>query len=300
MRPITKLFLAEATDRVSPKLTQRMEKMMTASFMRLPVFRDAVEKGIELADSPHEVVEIVSRDGLKLKGHWFGVPNAKRTVVAMHGWRSTWHRDFGTSSQFLLGLGCNVLYAEQRGQGESEGDYMTFGVKERFDAADWAAFADGKTGGKYPIYLLGVSMGASTVMMAANLDLPERVKGIVADCGYTSMEDIFRSVCENMLHLSYSVRREDVKKEIKNKTGIEIDEVSTLDTLRESKLPVLLIHGEKDDFVPVKMTLENAAAAGDRATVLTVPNAEHCMSFYHANETYTKAVIEFFEKFDRT
>ena len=36
------------------------------------------------------------------------------------------------------------------------------------------------------IFLCGISMGCATTLMAAGLDLPDNVKGIIADCGFTS------------------------------------------------------------------------------------------------------------------
>lgn len=294
MLPITKLFLDEALNKEVTGLTKRAEQLLTKSFSGSPAYQIA-RKGQEILEKKkHEVVYITSYDGLKLVGHWFECKNAKRTVVAMHGWRSVWSRDYSTSADFIMGNDCNVLYAEERAQGASEGNYMTFGYAERHDAAMWAKFADEKTGGTLPVYFLGVSMGAATVMMAADLELPKTMRGIIADCGFTSMESIFKHVCEDMLHLSYKFREKDVKKEIKARTGFEIDEVSTTDTLARSNLPVLLIHGEDDDFVPVEETYKNKAVLGDRATVLIVPGANHALSYWVDVEKYKKAVLDFF------
>lgn len=70
---------------------------------------------------------------------------------------------------------CSVLYAEQRGQGNSGGDFIGFGQIERYDCLDWIHWVSERCGTELPIYLCGVSMGATTVLMAAGLDLPENV-----------------------------------------------------------------------------------------------------------------------------
>ena len=67
------------------------------------------EASRQLADTPHEVVSIRSRDGLRLAGHWFPCPDAKRIIIAFHGWHSAWHRDFGLLSGFWRQERCSVL-----------------------------------------------------------------------------------------------------------------------------------------------------------------------------------------------
>ena len=84
---------------------------------------------------------------------------------------------------FWHASGCNVLYAEQRGQNNSGGQYMTFGLIERFDCLDWVNFINATDLGALPIYLGGISMGAATVLLAAGEELPENVVCVMADCG---------------------------------------------------------------------------------------------------------------------
>lgn len=53
-----------------------------------------------LADIPMEQVELTARDGAKLVAHWYPCEKAKRVIVAMHGWRSSWVNDFGMITDF--------------------------------------------------------------------------------------------------------------------------------------------------------------------------------------------------------
>ena len=123
-------------------------------------------RALEAKDT--EQVEIRSADGIRLVGHWYPAKNAKRVIIAMHGWRSRWSRDFGTIADFWHDNGCHILFAEQRGQNNSEGDYMGFGILERHDCREWAWWVSKHHGEALPIYLAGISMGATTVLMASS------------------------------------------------------------------------------------------------------------------------------------
>ena len=72
---------------------------------------------------------------------------------------------------------------------------------------------------------------------------------------------------------------------------------SCLSELREAlgrcRTPVLLIHGEADGFVPCEMSRENYAACAAPKRLLTIPGADHAMSFVIDEPAYTAAVREF-------
>ena len=98
--------------------------------------REAAQK---LGTSHTETVLLRSREGLTLVGHFRKVENAERILIAFHGWRSTWYRDFGLLSEFWERERCSVLYVEQRAQNESEGAYIGFGLTERYDCLGWVS-----------------------------------------------------------------------------------------------------------------------------------------------------------------
>ena len=121
-------------------------------------------------------------------------------------------------------------------------------------------------------------MGAATVLMAAGLDLPPSVEAICADCGYTSPREIFSAVMTNTLHLPPAVLAgADLCCRII--AGFSVDGADARRALRQTALPVLLIHGEADNFVPCRMSRENYAAAAGEKELITVPGAAHGMSF---------------------
>lgn len=237
-------------------------------------------------------ITLTARDGVALTGFFYDHPSPRRVVVAMHGWRSSWDQDFGLIAPFLRENGCSILFAQQRGQGESGGDMMTFGLMERFDCADWAAWAREETG--LPVYLAGISMGASTVLLAAG---ECAVQGIIADCGYTAPGEIWAHVAKNNLHLRYGLCAPWVKLLCKKRYLQELEGLSTVTALQKNRAPVLLIHGTADTFVPVEMTYENYLACRGPKQLLIVPGAGHGMSYLTEPEKYKQAILGFWQTY---
>lgn len=134
---ITKKLMQVAMDRKEPEILTKGREKLTGSHALSDISQTISEAAQQLVDSGCEEVQITSHDGLRLVGHWHECPNAKRVIVAMHGWRSSWSYDFGLIAEFFHRNGCSVLYAEQRGQNSSEGEYMTFGMLERYDCLEW-------------------------------------------------------------------------------------------------------------------------------------------------------------------
>ncbi|MBP3305608.1 MAG: alpha/beta hydrolase [Oscillospiraceae bacterium] len=289
-----------ALDRELPKRTERRRQRLTGSGELSGLLEELAAAGQKLKDSDAETVVIRSHDGEKLVGHWYPHGCAERVIIAMHGWRSSWAGDFGIIAPFWRENRCSVLFPEQRGQGESGGAYMGFGLIERYDCLDWIRWVNGKTGGKLPIYLGGVSMGAATVLMAAGLELPENVRGIVADCGYTSPNDIWKHVMNHNLHLPYgSLTRSVVGRACRRRLQMGPKDCSCADALKHCRVPVLFVHGADDHFVPVEMTYENYKACAAPKRLFIVPGAEHGMSYLVNRQGYEAALRNFWQENDR-
>ena len=176
---------------------------------------------------------------------------------------------------------------------------MGFGLIERYDCLDWIKWANEHGYAELPVYLCGISMGASTVLMAASLELPENVHGIIADCGYTSPHDIWKHVAENNLHMSYNgITAAIVNDMCKKKIQVGAKDYSCIDSMRECKVPVLFVHGTDDHFVPIEMTYENYKACTAPKRLLVVPGAEHCMSYWTDKEKYEKELKNFWHDYD--
>ncbi len=294
---VAKKLTKIALDRETPKAAKGAEKMISGTSFDKEFLSTMVDSAEGLLQKEHETVEITSHDGTKLMGHWFKHENEKRIIIAMHGWRTTWNKDFGMIADFWFNNDCSVLFVEQRGQNNSGGDYMGFGLIERYDCLDWIEWVNERTGGNTPIYLGGVSMGAATVLMAAGLELPENVKGIIADCGFTSPHDIWKHVANNNLHMTYGFKGVVADKLCRQKIQIGSDEYSTIDALSKTNIPVMLIHGTDDHFVPVEMSYRNYRACNGPKRLLIVPGADHGMSYYIEKDRYEYEVKQFWKDF---
>ena len=193
---------------------------------------------------------------------------------------------------------CSVLYVEQRAQQNSEGDYIGFGLTERNDCLVWAQWAAERFGTALPIYLAGVSMGGTTVLMAADLPLPDAVRGIIADSAFTSPHAIWQHVAQKNLHIPFALGGMIADRICRRRLSMGSGDCSTLNALSATSKPVLLIHGEDDHFVPVRMAYENRDACQAPCQLLIVPGADHAMSYYADRQKYEKALRRFWSAYD--
>ena len=292
---VTRLMLSFAIDRKDPPQFEKRREAFAGSDELKKIFAEQKENAEKLLAIPHEEIAIEGFDGTRLVGHYFKVEGAKRTVLAFHGWRSAWYRDFAAVYDFWFKNGCNVLFVEQRGQKGSSGDYMGFGLLERFDCQSWVNYLTSRDDLVTPLYLCGISMGAATVLMASGLNLPDCVHGILADCGFTSPYAIWKYVTEKNLHLPFTGFRARVASDIcRRKLNNSDSRYSAEDALKCCRVPVLFVHGAADKFVPVWMTYKNYLACASEKRLLIVPGADHGMSYLVERERYEKEVLDFF------
>lgn len=295
---MTHYLLRVAIDRDAPKLMSRLGERISGTLLDRTILQRLDTAAKELASEEMKTVTITGNDGVALVGHWYPCQNPKRIVIAMHGWRSCWNWDFGIVAPFWHKSGCSVLFAEQRGQNNSGGSFIGFGMAECYDCREWVRWATEVCDADLPIYLGGVSMGATTVLLAAGLHLPSNVRGIVADCGFTSPRDIWRHVAKHNLHISFRFRSAAVESLFERKTHVSASGYSTADALARTEIPVLLVHGTEDHFVPVEMTYENYKACVSPKRLLIVPGADHGMSYLVDRHRYEAAIRSFWEEFD--
>ena len=238
---------------------------------------------------------MVSRDGLKLYARWIPAKDAKGTVLFAHGYRSTVLVDFGLIYEYYHSLGFNLLIPDQRCHGKSEGKWITFGVKESDDMLDWIAYHN-QHFGAYPMVLSGLSMGASTMLYTADRDLPENVRAIIADCGFTSPKEIISSVYKRVIRLPGISTLFLVGLLTKWFAGFRLDEKDSRTTLANSRVPVLIVHGTEDDFVPCEMSRQAYAACNGPKELLLVEGAGHGTSFLIDKEKYVRTVNQLFRE----
>lgn len=248
-----------------------------------------------LADHHAEDVYMDSDDGLTLHGLWIPAEDPKGTILFAHGYRSTYLVDFGMAMELYHNKGMNLLIPDQRCHGKSEGKYITFGVKESRDMANWISFHNVKFG-QYPIILSGLSMGASTMLYLADQALPDNVKGIIADCGFTSPSAIIGSVFTAVTHLPGWLCMWSTDLFARIFAGFSLNEKDTVSILANSRYPVFMIHGMNDGFVPCEMTRKGFAACNVAKKLLLVDGADHGVSFVVDRERYTNMIEAFLEE----
>ena len=290
---VTRKLVDTAMDRSCPLDLTDDRSRFSGSRVRANALEEAAAAKAALECRSPRTVSVTARDGTPLAGHWLTCKTPRRVILAMHGWRSSWSADFGIVSSFWHRQGCSVLYAEQRAQGASGGQYMGFGLTERYDCLVWLDWIQKQTGGRLPVYLAGVSMGASTVLMASSLELPRSVRGILADCGYTSIHAIWKHVANHNLHLLYGPRAPYADRLCRKKIRAGTRDYSTVDALKTNRTPVLFVHGTEDRFVPLEMTFENYQACRAPKRLFVVPGAGHGMSYFVDRAGYQAETLRF-------
>lgn len=247
---------------------------------------------------PYELVTLVTDDGLRLYARYYHMRDGAPLNIVFHGYRGNTVHDCAGGFQIGKDRGSNILLVVQRAHGESDGEVISFGIKERFDALAWVKYAVERFGAETQIFLTGVSMGASTVLMASDLDLPENVRGIVADCGYTSPAAILRNTARAR-HIPAFLAMPVLRLAAKWVGHFDLDEASAVESVKHTKIPILFIHGEEDTFVPYPMVFELYDACASEKMLLTVPGAGHGLSYTTATKRYNDVVNEFLDKYTK-
>lgn len=259
--------------------------------------RKNVEKVMAVQFEP---VEIRSDDGLRLFGRLYAgegefCGQQRPLAIFLHGYRSPAQRDGCGGFEMMRDMGFDLLMVDQRGHGRSGGETITLGIKEQYDCLNWIRYCTERFGPEKPVVLIGVSMGASTALLAASHTLPACVKGVIADCGYSSVKRILKQEI-GKIGLPMGVGWQLVKLGAKVFGRFNPENGEVAEALKHCEVPVLLIHGQEDRFVPCEMSMENFEAIPGKKGLLTIPGAGHGMSWYLNQEGYRRAVREFCER----
>lgn len=247
----------------------------------------------ETRELKHTDHYITSFDGLKLHAKYYECDKNAPIEIMFHGYRGSAERDLCGAVQRCFSINRNVLLVDQRASKESEGNVITFGVNESKDCLSWIDFVLKHFGPDKQIILTGISMGASTVIMAAGHPLPENVVGILADCGYTSAKDIINK-CMKQLRLPSKILYPLVKLSARIYGHFDLEESSPIEAIKHCHVPILFFHGESDDFVPCDMSRKNYEACPSPKRLVTVPGAGHGLAYLIDNDGYFKNLCEFF------
>ena len=247
----------------------------------------------KLLSEPYEDIYVKSKDGLKLHATYFPQGEEKKAVLCFHGYTGEGMKDNLAISNYYLKKGYSLLLVDARAHGASEGTYIGFGCLDRYDALCWLDWIIGQCGENVEILMHGTSMGGATVLMASGLALPSQVKGIVSDCGFTSPKEVFTHVLHSMYHLSAFPAIPAADLINKRLAGYGMDESNAAREVRKATVPILLIHGDADTFVPVSMCQEIYENIASPKQKLIVKGATHAESYYKDKVGYEKALDQF-------
>lgn len=297
------LLIADKTYRVTVLQTEKQKKKNADPHIALgeEQYKDITPKMDKLickAESePFEWIEIRSSvDGTPLRGRFYRFSEDDSELsIFFHGYRGTALRDGCGGFRMSRDSKRNILLVDQRANGESGGNVITFGVLERIDCRDWCEYAVNRFGENLKIILSGVSLGAATVLMASDVGLPKNVKGIIADCGYSSPKEIIckvakesgypTSLCYPLLKLACRVR-----------AGFDLDSASAEEAVRHTDIPILIIHGDDDRYVPCDMGYRIYDAIASKKELLIVPTAPHAAAYMVDERKYTETVDRFIKE----
>ena len=247
-----------------------------------------------LLAQPLEDVFVPSRDGLKLHALVLPAEKPSRRVVILHHGFTGQAEDTAFHARFFHRQGYQVLLLDLRAHGRSEGQYVGFGILDRFDTSEWVKYCRLRFGQDAKIVLHGTSMGAATVLMSLGVPEVQRtVSAAIADCAFTSPSDIFSQVIKRDYHLPPAPILKVNGLYAKKVAGYRFDEYSTLEALEKNRVPVLFIHGKADSFVPPWMSEENYRACAAPKRLLLVDNAGHGNSVFENTPLYEQTELEF-------
>ncbi len=216
-------------------------------------------------------------------------------AVVVHGYTSS-PRNMGVYAKKYHELGYDVLMPSLNGHADSESGHVTMGWEDRLDIIDWINFIV-ENNPKAKIIIHGVSMGAATTMMATGEDLPKNVKVAVADCGFTSVWDIFSNKITNSFKMHEFPMLYSANAVNKLYSGFDFKEASSIEQLKKSKTPTIFIHGENDKFVPYEMLDKVYDAAVCEKAKVTIPGAPHARNACANPELYWNSILEFINKY---
>ena len=271
---------------VTNKITK---KMMSGEFD--PYYDFIFECRDKILTLPSEDVYITSHDGLKLHATFYELFKGAPVEILVHGYRSNSHRDMAVYILRCIELKRNALVIDQRASGLSDGNVITFGIKERYDVLDWANYL-AKRFPESKIVLSGISMGTATVLMATGLDLPKNVWYVIADCGYSNVRDIISAVMKR-LHLPAKMLFPFVKIGAKLYGKFNVEETSPIEEIKKSKVPIIFLHGTNDNYVPYQMGVDNFNTCPTKKKLVPFENVGHALCYYVDPDKYLNELIEF-------
>ena len=242
----------------------------------------------EIKKLPHQDVEVVSHDNLKLKGLYYP-GNSNVTIVCCHGYTSHAEREWAFPGLFYLSLGYNVLIPYQRAHGPSEGKHITFGVLEHLDMKKWIDKVN-EINPQGRIVVHGLSMGGCVSLLLANQELVN-VKAIISDAPSIGLNTFVKYVALDAFKDKKGKIKDKVIELIKQEINLDPTPYNIFETVKESKYPLLLSAGsnehEEELFEELKKLNPNTT------DIIILPGCNHGNGMYKQTKLYQDKIKEF-------
>ena len=269
---------------------------MDISFYKNGPVKALAEEGLKYIETlEQKEVYLTSYDGLKLQAYIFMNKNkTNKFFLGMHGFKSGPLHEYAPYIKEYMDLGFNVILPCERAHYKSEGEYLTMGVKERYDVKSWCDYIVTNYGKDIQILVQGISMGAASVCLASNLDLPKQVIGIISDCAYSSIKEQMEAVLSSFKAAPKGILLKTIDLNLKRKVGISLKDESPVKAVESANVPMLFVHGKLDQMVPYRFACDLYEACGSKKKLYIVNNANHAESMARDKETYFKTIVEFF------
>lgn len=236
-------------------------------------------------------VFIRSYDYTKLGGSYLLGANKNLWVILIHGYTAINKTMFTVADEYYK-RGFSILAPNLRGHGNSAGIFTTYGIKEKEDIKAWIRWI--KT--DYPdakIILQGESLGAATAMFLAE-ENPKDVIACIEDCGYTSYYEMYAHQVHDKIKFLTKPVALVANLFIKPIIGANLFK-SNIDSMKNTKIPVMFINGRKDELVPVEMCKSLYNAHQGKKDIYIAEGAGHAESKLYDADIYYEKIFKFLE-----
>jgi fermentation-respiration switch protein FrsA (DUF1100 family) len=252
----------------------------------------------KIKNQSNETVMMQAFDNTKLIGHYYEREKGAPLIVFFHGLWGHSYLDGVPIYRITQKHNWNLLLCDLRAQGDSEGEFSTLGVLEKYDCLDWVEWAQNRFGDKNPIFLMGVSTGASIAMMSSNLGLPKSVRGIIDDCGFTSTMEMIDVNCKSHLPDYIPTRMFDFFVEMGTSVWGHfcISKADACKAVSQTDIPILIIHGDRDTQAPLSMAYRLYDSCSSEKQLYVVHGANHAENYRKDPEGYENVIAQFVEE----
>ncbi len=255
----------------------------------------------DLRERVDQEYDLTNREGLRLHGYLVkGDPASDVYIFYSHGYRDPYGgMEAGDKMALWKDRGYHLFTVDHRAHANSAGRFISFGQHEADDCIEWLELMKKEFGENIRIILYGTSMGAATVMqMAGRETLPDNVKLIIEDCGYTDFYAEASSLFEKLPAVIKKPWMCATNTYLRLFHHIDMRKADSLGAVKKMTLPILFLHGQKDTFVPVRMCGEvYEACASPHKQMEIFPEGTHATSYFHDPERYAGIVHEFIDRY---